>query len=444
MQEQKLVAGLDIGTQKVTCVIGQLDQYDNLEVLGLGSATNDGVQRGQVTNIDRTVEAIKRAVKMAEDSSRVDIRYVNVGISGPDIRCTEQTGSLTRPAADDTITIEDVHRLTNDMYRTVIPHGNQIIHVLPKEYKVDYANGVADPVGMKGVRLDANFHIVYSHITSVSNVMLAVKKAGLEVDNLYISSLASGLACVTEEDKDMGVAVVDIGAGTTDIAVYHDKVVRYTSVIPYGGSIVTNDIRTGCNLMMNQAEHIKTRFGVALQEEANASEIISIESTRVRTAKELSVRSLAGIIEARMTELVEIIHNEIIASGFEDRLGAGIVITGGGSELKSLPELIEFVTGLECRREYPTHFLGRTDHHAIKSPTYSTAIGLVLAGFRNLDFRQERYSKLPNTASTLAAKAKATPEEKESSNSLKSIFKNLIDRTKGLLVDDVPDSNGYN
>jgi cell division protein FtsA len=435
MQQDKIIVGLDIGTTKICAIVGKLNEYGKLEVLGMGKSVSDGVIRGIVTNIDKTVAAIQKAVAEAEENSGINIRVVNVGIAGQHIKSSMHHGSITRTSYEEEITIEDITRLTNDMYRIVIPPGSEIIHVMPQDYIVDYEEGIKDPVGMSGVRLEADFHIITAQTNAINNINKCVRRAGLEIENLILEPLASSMAVLSDEEKEAGVALVDIGGGTTDIAIFHDNIIRHTAVIPFGGDIITNDIKQGCMVMQNQAELLKIKFGRTIAEEANPNEIISIPGLRNRPPKEISIKNLAHIIEARMEEIIELVHSEIISSGYENRLAGGIVVTGGGSQLNSLKQLVEFMTGMDVRIGYPNEHLGKSKIEAVKSPMYATTIGLVLAGFRALDDRENRYNQVKTTASNQKA-----PKKEATSGG--DFFKKIIDKTKGLLIDDF-EGKGY-
>ncbi|HYG37653.1 MAG TPA: cell division protein FtsA [Cytophagales bacterium] len=435
MQQDKIIVGLDIGTTKICAIVGKLNEYGKLEVLGMGKSVSDGVIRGIVTNIDKTVTAIQRAISDAEENSGINIRVVNVGIAGQHIKSSMHHGSITRTSYEEEITIEDITRLTNDMYRIVIPPGSEIIHVMPQDYIVDYEEGIKDPVGMSGIRLEADFHVITAQTNAINNVNKCIRRAGLEIENLILEPLASSMAVLSDEEKEAGVVIVDIGGGTTDIAIFHDNIIRHTAVIPFGGDIITNDIKQGCMVMQNQAELLKIKFGKAIAEEANPNEIISIPGLRNRPPKEISIKNLAHIIEARMEEIIELVHSEIITSGYENRLAGGIVITGGGSQLQNLKQLVEFMTGMDVRIGYPNEHLGKSKVEAVKSPMYATTIGLVLAGFRALDDRDNRY----NQAKTVSSNHKAVKKENLSGD----FFKKIIDKTKGLLIDDFEGKSGY-
>ncbi len=432
MEQEKIVVGLDIGTTKICAIVGRKNAFGKLEVLGMGKAESEGVIKGIVTNIDKTVFAIEKAIKEASDMSGIDVGVVNVGIAGQHIRSSIHHGSITRNSKDDEISIEDVNRLTEDMYRIVIPPGSEIIHVMPQDYMVDYEEGIKDPVGMSGVKLEADFHIITAQTSAINNINKCVRRAGLEIEDLILEPLASSLAVLSEEEKEAGVCLIDIGGGTTDVAIFYDNIIRHTAVIPFGGNILTTDIQHGLMVMAKQAEQLKTRFGKAIAEEASPNEIVSIPGIRNRTAKEISVKNLSHIIQARMEEIVEMAHSEILGSGFENRLAGGIVITGGGSQLSCLKQLVEYMTGMDTRIGYPNEHLGKSKIEVVKSPMYATAVGLVLSGFRSLDEREERYKE---------AKTQKIGKGKKVTSA--DFFTSILNKTKGLLIDDLDGKNEY-
>jgi len=433
MEQEKIVVGLDIGTTKICAIVGRKNDFGKLEVLGMGKAESEGVIKGIVTNIDKTVFAIEKAIKEASDMSGIDVGIVNVGIAGQHIRSSIHHGGITRNTKDDEISIEDVNRLTEDMYRIVIPPGSEIIHVMPQDYMVDYEEGIKDPVGMSGVKLEADFHIITAQTSAINNINKCVRRGNLEIEDLILEPLASSLAVLSEEEKEAGVCLIDIGGGTTDVAIFYDNIIRHTAVIPFGRNILTTDIQHGLMVMAKQAEQLKTRFGKAIAEEASPNEIVSIPGIRNRTAKEISVKNLSHIIQARMEEIIEMAHGEIINSGFENRLAGGIVITGGGAQLSCLKQLVEYMTGMDTRIGYPNEHLGKGKIEAVKSPMYATAVGLVLSGFRSLDEREERYKE------ALATKGKGKVRKGASSD----FFTNILNKTKGLLIDDLDGKNEY-
>jgi cell division protein FtsA len=438
MEKDKIIVGLDIGTTKICAIVGRKNEYGKLEVLGMGKAVSDGVIRGIVTNIDKTIHGIEAAMKEAEAQSGINIRVVNVGIAGQHIKSAIHHGGITRNTNDDEITIEDINRLTNDMYRTVTPPGSEIIHVMPQDYYVDFEDGIMDPVGMSGVRLEADFHVITAQTNAINNVNKCVKRAGLEIENLILEPLASSLSVLSEEEKEAGVCLVDIGGGTTDIAIFHENIIRHTAVIPFGGNIITSDIKQGCLVMHHQAELLKTKFGKAIAEEANPNEIVSIPGLKNRPPKEISIKNLAHIIEARLEEIIELIHAEIITSGYDNKLSGGIILTGGGAQMACLKQLVEYMTGMEARIGYPNEHLGKSKIDAVKSPMFATTLGLVLSGFKALDDRENRYMESQGKSESSSNKYRG-----ERKNTGTKFFTNIIEKTKSLLIDDVDDRQDY-
>jgi len=455
MQNDKIVVGLDIGTTKICALVGRKNEFGKLEILGMGKAVSEGVVRGIVSNIDKTVDAIKKAIRQAEEQSGINIGVVNVGIAGQHIKSLQHNGSITRASMDNEITVDDVNRLTNDMYRLVTPPGSEIIHVMPQDYKVDYEEGILDPVGMSGVRLEGNFHIITAQSTAINNINKCVTKAGLEIDNLILEPLSSSMSVLSEEEKEAGVALIDIGGGTTDLAIFKDGIIRHAAVLPFGGNIVTSDIKQGCLVMQNQAEQLKVKFGKAIAEEASDYEIVSIPGLRDRAPKEISLKNLAHIIEARMEEIIELVYAEIQRTGHGDKLAAGIVLTGGGSQLQNLVQLTEYITGMDTRIGYPNEHLGKSKIEAVKSPMYATTVGLVLSGYRSIDERVTRsyeeepqlpaYRPAPEVrptpppAPTQQQQQPEQPAPPKKTSGAGKFFMDIISRTKGLLIDDFDD-----
>jgi len=390
-----IVVGLDIGTTKICVTVGRRSEHGKIEVLGMGKAESAGVTRGVVSNIQKTVQAIILAVEEASAQSNVDVKIVNVGIAGQHIKSLQHRGILTRKELNIEIQRKDIDKLIEDMYKLVMPPGEEIIHVLPQEFTVDNEPGIKDPIGMAGVRLEANFHIISGHVSAVKNILKCVGNAELETQELILEPLASSESVLSEEEKEAGVVLVDIGGGTTDLAIFHEGIIRHTAVIPFGGNSVTEDIREGCSVMRNQAELLKTRFGSALAEENKENEIICVPGLRGREPKEISVKNLAYVIQARMEEIIEHVYYEIKSSGYEKKLIAGIVITGGGAQLKHLPQLVEFVTGLDSRIGYPNEHLAKNEilpktvYDELKSPMYATGIGLLIKGIQKAELVEE-------------------------------------------------------
>src|ERR1700748_1164108 len=387
-----IVVGLDIGTTKICTIVGRRSKNGKIEVLGIGKAESSGVTRGMVANIDKTVQGIIQAVDIAGTQSNVEIKVVNVGIAGQHIKSLQHRGLITRRDLDNEIARKDIDKLIEDMFNLVMPPGEGIIHVIPQEFTIDGEPGIKDPIGMAGVRLEENFHIISGQTAAIKNIVKCVNKANLETVDLILEPLASSESVLSDEEKEAGVVLVDIGGGTSDISIFHEGIIRHTAVIPFGGNSITEDIREGCSVMRNIAEQLKIRFGSALAEENKENEIVCVPGLRGREPKEISVKNLAFVIQARMEEIVEHVYYEIKSSGYEKKLIAGIVITGGGAQLKHLPQLVEFVTGLDCRVGYPNEHLAKNDvlpknvYEELQSPTFATGIGLLIKGIPKMEY----------------------------------------------------------
>lgn len=390
MEASDIVVGLDIGTTKIVAMVGRRNEYGKIEILGMGKSDSVGVSRGVVSNIEKTVNSIRSAVEEAEAKSGVDIRVVNVGIAGQHIKSIQHRGSKIRNSLDDEISQLDIDALIEDMYKLVMLPGEEIIHVLPQEYIVDNEQGIKDPIGMSGIRLEANFHIITGQIAAAKNINKCITKGGLGVDELILEPLASAEAVLSWEEKEAGVVLVDIGGGTTDIAIFQDGIIRHTAVIPFGGNVISEDIKEGCTIIKSQAELLKVKFGSCLASENQENEIVSIPGLRGREPKEISLKNLAHIIQARMEEIIEHIYYEIKNSGYEKKLIAGIVITGGGSQMRHLPQLVEYMTGMDTRIGYPNEHLAKGNAEEITSPTFATSVGLVMKGLEKFDKQLKR------------------------------------------------------
>jgi len=377
---EKIVVGLDIGTTKICAIVGKRNEYGKINILGVGKSHSAGVSRGVVVNIEKTVQAIREAIEEAEKHSGIKIEVVHVGIAGEHVRSMQHKGIITLNNPDFEITQMDVNRLHEDMFKIATQPGTEIIHVLPQEYTVDSQNGIIDPVGMSGVRLEGNFHCVTGQTTAANNIYKCVVRAGLEVAELILEPLASSAAVLTEEEKEAGVCLVDIGGGTTDIAVFENNIIRHTAVIPFGGNIVTDDIKHGCKVMKKHAELLKIQYGSALAEAVYEDVVISIPGPRDRSAKEIHKSMLAQVIQSRMEEIMEFVVAEIKNSGYEDKLVAGIVVTGGGSQLQNMKECVEFVTGIDTRIGLPGEHLASGLVDEVNFPMYATGTGLVIMG----------------------------------------------------------------
>jgi len=427
-----IVAGLDIGTTKIACIVGRKNEQGKIEILGMGKAKSDGVSRGVVANIQKTVESITAAVKMAEDSAGVEITTVNVGIAGQHIRSMQHRGMKMRESNDEEITQNDIDLLIDETYRLVMPPGEEIIHVLPQEYIVDNEQGIRDPIGMSGIRMEANFHIISGQVTAARNINKCVHRAGLHVTELILEPLASADAVLSQEEKEAGVVLVDIGGGTTDIAIFFDNIIRHTAVIPFGGNVVTEDIRQGCGIMRDQAELLKTKFGSALAAENKENEVVCIPGLRGREPKEISLRTLAEVIQSRMEEIMEHVYFEIKNSGLEKQLIAGVVLTGGGAQLKHLKQLVEYMTGMSTRIGYPNEHIAKSAVEDVTSPLHATGVGLVMKGFDYLERRRPYAADVRNPMRRSAS----TVKEHSEPGRIGSFFKSVLSGASELLKDD--------
>ncbi len=375
-----VVVAVDIGTTKICAIAGRLNEYNKLEVLAMSKVESTGVTRGVVANIEKTVNAIQEAVDSIQRRLKVKVHTVYVGIAGQHIRSLKHRGLLTRDDAHSEIGKEDIERLIRDMYRLVLPPGDRILHVIPQEFTIDNEPGITDPIGFSGVRLEANFHIVTAQDTALANLKRCFERANLEIAEITLEPIASSYAVLTEEEREAGVALIDIGGGTTDLTIFHEGILRHSAVIPFGGNVVTRDIKEGCTVMDKQAEKLKIKFGSALSEEVFDNLIITIPGFKGRDNKEISERNLALIIQARMEEIMDCVYNEIRKSGFDKKLIGGIVLTGGGSMLKHMDLLTEYVTGIQTRVGHPIEHLAHGYPEQLSSPIYATAIGLLIKG----------------------------------------------------------------
>ena len=396
-EHQEIMVGLDIWTTEIAMIVGYQNEYGKLEVLGHGKTESLGVKRGLVANIEKTVEAIKKVIEITESKSNVNIRAVNVGIAGQHIKSLQHRGSIIRENSENEISQEDVDRLIDNMYKLVMPPGEEIIHVIPQEYIVDGDHGIKDPVGMGGVQLEANFHIITGQIQAARNIEKCISRAEIHMSDMILEPIASSFSVLSEEEKEAGVALVDIGGGTTDIAIFHDGVIRHSAVIPLGGDIVTEDVKEGCSILKSYAETLKIKHGSALANEVKDEIYISIPGLKGRPHKEISMKNLARIIQSRMEEIIEFVNYEIKNSGYDKKLIAGIVLTGGGAQLKDIAQLCQFITGHETRIGYPSEHLSANVDKELLLPMYATCIGLVLNGIDNSLIAQSNMKKsVPN------------------------------------------------
>ncbi|MAW08886.1 MAG: cell division protein FtsA [Flavobacteriaceae bacterium TMED200] len=381
MENKQFAVGLDIGTTKIVAMVGQKNKFNKVEIIGIGKSKSLGVHRGVVNNITQTIQSIQEAVNEAELKSSTEIKNVVVGIAGQHIRSIQHSDYITRKNPEEVINENDVEKLINQVYKLVMLPGEEIIHVLPQEFKVDGQAEIKEPIGMYGGRLEANFHVVVGQVSSIKNIGRCIKSADLKMEKITLEPIASSDAVLSEEEKEAGVALVDIGGGTTDLAIFKDGIIRHTSVIPFGGNVVTDDIKEGCSIIQKQAELLKIKFGSAWPGENKETEIVSIPGLRGHEPKEISLKTLSKIINARIVEIIEQVFLEIKNYGHDEqkkKLIAGIVITGGGSQLKHLKQLVEYITGMDTRIGYPNEHLAGDSGEDQTSPVFSTAVGLLM------------------------------------------------------------------
>tara|TARA_X000000950_G_scaffold61651_1_gene75121 strand:+ start:2747 stop:4093 length:1347 start_codon:yes stop_codon:yes gene_type:complete len=393
MKNSNISVGLDIGTTKIVAMVGTKNEFNKVEILGVGKSKSLGVHRGVVNNITQTIQSINQAIEEAKSLSGEVIDEVVVGIAGQHIRSLQHSDYITRPNPQEVISIDDVERLIQQVYKLVMLPGEEIIHVLPQEYKVDGQAEIKEPIGMYGGRLEANFHVVVGQVSSIKNIGRCVKSAGLNMGNITLEPLASSEAVLSQEEKEAGVALIDIGGGTTDLAIFKDGIIRHTAVIPFGGNVITEDIKEGCSIIEKQAELLKIKFGSSWPGENRDSEIVSIPGLRGREPKEISLKTLSKIINARVVEIIEQVFLEIKNYGHDDqkkKLIGGVVITGGGSQLKHLKQLVEYITGMDTRIGYPSEHLAGDTGNAETSPILATAVGLLMNA---LDHHKEIVSR---------------------------------------------------
>jgi cell division protein FtsA len=394
-KKEQYVAAIDIGTTKIVAIVGKKNENGRIEILGLSKALSKGVKRGVVLNIEETVTAIQTTVEDVQKRSGILFSEVFVGIAGQHIKSMKNRGYIMREAYDDEIKKEEVFRLIEDMHKIHIDIGEEIIHVIPQNFIVDNETGIKNPIGICGRRLEANFHIVIGQVAAAKNIEKCIRKANLTVKDMILEPLASSDAVLTEDEKEAGVVLVDIGGGTTDVAVYYDNIIRHTAVIPFGGNVVTKDIKEGCAILQRHAEQLKIQYGSALGDIAPEDKVVSIPGISGREPKEISFKSLAYIIQSRMEEIIDAVNFEIQNSGYADKLAAGVVITGGGAMLKHLPQLMKFKTAMDVRIGLPNEHLSGSAKNEINQPMYATSVGLIMRGF---DFL-ETYKKTFNAGS---------------------------------------------
>jgi len=424
MKQTNISVGLDIGTTKIVALVGKKNEFNKVEILGMGKSKSLGVHRGVVNNITQTIQSIQQAVEEAKIDSKQEIDDVVVGIAGQHIRSVQHSDYITRENPEEVIDEEDIQKLIQQVYKLVMLPGEEIIHVLPQEYKVDGQGEIKEPIGMHGGRLEANFHVVVGQVSSIKNIGRCIKSAGLNMANITLEPLASSEAVLSYEEKEAGVALIDIGGGTTDLAIFKDGIIRHTAVIPFGGNVVTEDIKEGCSIIEKQAELLKTKFGSAWPGENRDTEIVSIPGLQGRDPKEISLKTLSKIINARVVEIIEQVFLEIKNYGYNEqkkKLIAGIVLTGGGSQLKHLKQLVEYITGMDTRVGYPSEHLAGDTQESVSSPLFATAVGLLMNALEHNTFEVEEPTE-PN------AENEEQPEVEQTKKDMIIKRKSILDR----------------
>jgi cell division protein FtsA len=391
--EAPIIVGLDIGTTKIAAIAGRKNEHGKLEILGFGRANSNGVQHGQVLNIDLTIKAINQALTNCYASNPdLEIKEVYVGIAGHHIKSLQTRGDIVRQDAEFEIQRAEIDLLIENQRKTFIPAGDQIIDVIPQDYHVDNIQGIKDPIGYNGVKVGANFHIITGDKNAIRNINRAVTKSGLITKDLVLQPLASAGAVMSEVDLEAGVVILDIGGGTSDIAIFHDGILKHTAVIPFGGENITSDIKQGLGVLKTQAEAMKVQFGSTLANEANANAYITIPGLRGMPTKEISVKNLSQIIQARMSEILDFVVYHLKLVGLDNKaLNGGIILTGGGSQLKHLVQLTEYATGLNARIGLPTEHLAPNHIEELKKPMYSTCLGLILKGYDDYENKYKEF-----------------------------------------------------
>lgn len=423
MKNNGIAVGLDIGTTKIVAMAGRRNEHGKIEILGMGQAKSLGVNRGMVNNITQTINSIKDAISQAEAEAGIKITEVTVGIAGQHIRSLQHSDYITRPNYEEVIEEGDLRKLVDQVHKLIMLPGEEIIHVLPQEFKVDNEGGITEPIGMYGNRLEANFHVVVGQITSIKNIARCVKNAGLNMAEITLEPIASADATLSKEEREAGVALIDIGGGTTDLAVFKDNMIRHTCVIPYGGNVITDDIKSGCSIIERQAELLKVKFGSAWPGENKESEIVSIPGLRGRDPKEISLKRLSQIIHARVKEILSDSYLELKNYGCEDqkkKLIAGVVLTGGGAKLKHIRQLTEYLTGMDVRiGDSGEHVVGKLAEK-VSGPEYATSIGLLMKGLKKLEEQSELY--VEENPVTEIADTPQIEEKTEKSSKFPSLF----------------------
>ncbi len=374
--ERNLIVGLDIGTSKVAAIVGEITSDGNIEIIGIGSTPSRGLKKGVVVNLESTVQSIQRAIEEAELMAGCQIRSVYAGIAGSHIRSLNSHGIVA--IKDKEVTQYDIDRVIDSARAVAIPADQKILHILPQEFVIDLQEGIKEPIGMSGIRLEAKVHMVTGSVSASQNIVKCIRRCGLEVDDIVLEQLASCNSVLTDDEKELGVCLIDIGGGTTDIAIFVEGAIKHTAVIPIAGDQVTNDIAVALRTPTLNAEDIKRKYACALTQLANVDEVIEVPSIGDRAPRKISTQNLAEIIEPRYEELMLLVQSELRRSGFEELIAAGIVLTGGSSKVMGLIDLAEEIFHMPVRMGGPQNVTGLTE--VVKNPIHSTGVGLLMYG----------------------------------------------------------------
>ncbi len=418
---REIITAIDIGTTKIVALAGERDEKGRIRILTKGTVPTPqkSVKMGVVQNIEIVSKAIKEAVNKAESISDIEFTSAFIGIAGHHIKSVHNNHSIFISSIENLITNEDVDKMTQEIRSMSLEANEEILDVIPQNYTIDKENGIDEPVGRFGKKLSGNFHIIVGDTSSAKNIKRCVNLADIEVNDLYLEPIASSKAVLTEDEKEAGVALVDIGGGTTDLAIFYEGVLRHTAVIPFGGDVITKDVKEAYQILHKHAEELKTDCGTALSEFAKKDSLAVIPGISGRDSKEISLVELSRVIQARMEEIINIIDFEIINSGYRDKLAAGIALTGGGSLLEKLPQLMKFVTGLDVKLSKPPAYAS-SGGARVNSPKLSTAVGLVMLGFENIDKAKNRGKK----------KKKKKEKKSKSGSGFGDLIENISEKVK--------------
>ncbi len=401
--DKNLIVGLDIGTSKVVSIVGDVSDNGDIEVIGIGSHPSRGLKKGVVVNIESTVHSIQRAVEEAELMAGCDIHSVHTGIAGSHVRSLNSHGIVA--IRDREVSGGDVDRVIDAARAVAIPADQKILHILPQEFLIDNQEGIREPIGMSGVRLEAKVHMVTGAESAAQNIVKCIQRCGLEVDDIVLEQLASSYSVLTDDEKELGSCIVDIGGGTTDLAVFHNGAIQHTAVIPIAGDQVTNDIAVSMRTPTQYAEEIKIKYACALSQLANPDETIEVPSVGDRPPRRLARQTLAEIVEPRFEELFGLIRDELRRSGFEELIAAGVVITGGSAKMEGAVELAEEVFHMPVRLGSPQYVNGLMD--VVRNPIHATGVGLLLYGYENIARRNQRSTPVSGSVADLWGQTKS-------------------------------------